>query len=1372
MAADLSVFLELGFVDAGFDQGTASAATSAKQLEDASAAAAKAADELGKVLTDSLSPEEFKRKLAKVDAAIVDAAKNSEKSGSEIAKELLAGFSRQLDLSRSEIREELARGLITPEQARARGVEAAKQFNAGVLRTIEKVGDSGGFAGQKGQDVLVGLTSNLKNLDTTARATAQSGLVRLREPLTSLATQAIGAQGAVGSLTSQLGLLGVGAGITLAVTAGVGLIAAAYNKASEAARKAKEKVDDLVKSLNEAARQRLPIRIRLAFEQADIERELKQIDEKVKEQQARLDKGPSFLGGVVGTALGGTAGAGFFDQIATARNLLKLVDEQTDKQNALKEINAQLGDDAKERAEKEEVALDAQAQALGRLLVAHKATDAEQTTANQLIAFYAKQLESANVSGEKRARIEERLRALTEASTKSLAQEGEAISRVAERAQGLRDIRQTVADIVQSISGEQTPIDAFSAKLREVQDKFHDLVQAAEADANKKGATEAVKAQAAALRKEFLELGPVLLQLQERFTQIQATKVAEQIKDLTAAMTTTAVDDFARSIDKLDKELKDAGATQAQRDAIRALKEEVKAALEQSERLQKQIAAQQELQVKPLTRVSALLRERAAIEIELALMSKDGAEHDEKRRILHTDIARIDAEIAQATEQNNGNLTEANVQATNLAGRMAAVANVAFGITSAVLGADNATAKWLGSIGQVLSGFENVGEAAKKAGGLSNLLSTGGGLLSALPGIGSIVGGGLSIASSLFGRSPEEERARQIQRENTEAIRELTRNIGDLARLTVSGRTFEGAREALASAPTAHLIDDPKGFVTQVQAFGAAMAKAGVSMTDLKKIAADLGITLSDKPTIKELQALKKAIDEFDMQFFAESFAGGLALLDDEFALFDVDDPIAKVTKFVALLNDPTKGAPALFSALDGIDLSSAEGVEQATQVIQDLFDRLKAGTITTEELNGLDPKQFEEALKRIKAGLEDIPTPAEKFASALQILQESFEVNGSSAAEKVKALSELFAKSFEEFAFLGSGDSIPSLDAIQKRFEDFFKTAAADGSIDEGERAILDAFKALIGAIKEQAEDAAAAVQAQLDAENDSRVRELRATGHAEEADALAQQIANEKELAELRAQGLPEAIVQHRAYVQALEAAAAAAEKAAAAERERSSFLQDLEVDLLKASGNDAEAQRVELAAEQKARRARAQELGFDDETLAKLDELFTKQRDNLERELAGQEAPAGSAAVDAARGQAAVDATNRVTEQTETAVLGRLTSIDSRMQLANTTLQGIHDTLLRHFSVPNFAGLVAPAVPVMALAGISGATQITVQQYFTVTAGASALDVAAVQRTAAASKRAVLSIGTEDLRDINRGLGRQMRNQNRVTGSSAVP
>ncbi len=238
----------------------------------------------------------------------------------------------------------------------------------------------------------------------------------------------------------------------------------------------------------------------------------------------------------------------------------------------------------------------------------------------------------------------------------------------------------------------------------------------------------------------------------------------------------------------------------------------------------------------------------------------------------------------------------------------------------------------------------------------------------------SIVGNVAQLAAGLFGESPEEKQARQELRANTEALRAMTQRLGSLAGLSVSGR-----READIETGLVGVLSNPGNFFNrrvqtdQQMRSGLFLSdlsrRTGMTGSELRDLAASLGITLNESAqSFRDfLQALRDS-----GELYASDFAGVTQELQDTLQAEGITEPLAVLTRRLALLTDRTRGFPALADALAGIDTGTVEGRAAALSRAQALFADLQAGRIGEGGLGNLSRGEARQALLELIGGLRE----------------------------------------------------------------------------------------------------------------------------------------------------------------------------------------------------------------------------------------------------------------------------------------------------------------------------------------------------------------------------------------------------------------
>jgi hypothetical protein len=164
----------------------------------------------------------------------------------ESATTFAAMFEQQFQADMARISEGVARGFLSPAQARAAGVEAAQAYNQGLLSQLDQLGAGGLNVGNSA--TYRELAGSFKTIDE-ASIGAGAGLGRVRQGLISLLAQATGTIPVLDRVGGSLATMAVGGTITLGVVAGIALIVGAYELMTEDSRKLKEEQDKLTDSL-------------------------------------------------------------------------------------------------------------------------------------------------------------------------------------------------------------------------------------------------------------------------------------------------------------------------------------------------------------------------------------------------------------------------------------------------------------------------------------------------------------------------------------------------------------------------------------------------------------------------------------------------------------------------------------------------------------------------------------------------------------------------------------------------------------------------------------------------------------------------------------------------------------------------------------------------------------------------------------------------------------------------------------------------------------------------------------------------------------------------------------------------------------------
>jgi hypothetical protein len=277
------------------------------------------------------------------------------------------------------------------------------------------------------------------------------------------------------------------------------------------------------------------------------------------------------------------------------------------------------------------------------------------------------------------------------------------------------------------------------------------------------------------------------------------------------------------------------------------------------------------------------------------------ADAEQRRATILARIKQLQDQIAVIIARQADDTDSLLGKVQSVAGGIAAIANAAFGLSAAFAGSNAELTRMLGSIGQAAGGVESLLKAANtkdangNAPGLGGLLSSASGLLQAAPAIGQIIGGAIGLASTLFGKSPEEAARLQALKENNNRLRELSQNVGDLGRINVTGTQlgtlarFFARPELTTAAKTPAVLAD-----TVNRIIGTALDAVGLSAAEFKDIMRSFGLSIDDaaKITVADVEALKKAIQASELSQFADTFEGQMSQFNAAVKIFDLSKPI------------------------------------------------------------------------------------------------------------------------------------------------------------------------------------------------------------------------------------------------------------------------------------------------------------------------------------------------------------------------------------------------------------------------------------------------------------------------------------------------
>lgn len=169
--------------------------------------------------------------------------------GAEAARDYAAGLKQEFATVQAGIREAVARGLLTTQEARKAGLDAARAYNTAILGAIDRGQAAGAFNGPQGTQAYTALAGTLKNVEEQSTRTGVS-MNTLRAGFTSLLSSALQTAPGVAQLSSSIGAMALGTGVTVGVLAAIAAITAGYNALTAETRKAREERDRDIESLD------------------------------------------------------------------------------------------------------------------------------------------------------------------------------------------------------------------------------------------------------------------------------------------------------------------------------------------------------------------------------------------------------------------------------------------------------------------------------------------------------------------------------------------------------------------------------------------------------------------------------------------------------------------------------------------------------------------------------------------------------------------------------------------------------------------------------------------------------------------------------------------------------------------------------------------------------------------------------------------------------------------------------------------------------------------------------------------------------------------------------------------------------------------
>lgn len=942
--------------------------------------------------------------------------------------------------------------LSTEIDGEVEGLRAKLLIAEGYIDKLKKQTEAAGSkataAGQQWGTAARGIASAAENM-------ARSGNIA-GESVKQIISQGANMAFAFGSKGPIIGAIGIS---TLAAIQ-------FFQQVSDEAREAKRTLEDL----DEAARRRTRTRDPLSPAEttlANAERELAAARQTLRTlQQARADADRRVRASGVSASSGEDAAS----IKALESQIKRAIDEVTEKLVRQREALDQLADARATVAERGVSAADQEARQLGQLLQAGRATNAERARAKQLIAQIRQELEAEGTTLEQRVRLQQRLEDLTKSSARKVDPE--------QVQESVNAIGRAYDDLFDRAERGAISIGDFDRAVRDLQVRI-----------------EALKGTTAEQGVRFEELAAQTDRVRTGLVTLTTDRAEAEFRALRNALLPEELREFGETVAQLRRELEAKGLTKAQVDELVRLKAAADEAARAMRDTEAAIAGIAESRDTPMAKANALLEEREKLEQQitaLGVQQQTGklsqVEAAAKQFALQARILKIDEALAKLGEEHAETLGKADANAAGFAGTLANGLKFAAGIAASLGGANAELARALTSSAALVESFSSLSALVREFKGFDNALSKN--PLGVLGSLGGLVAGAAGLASALgglFSRSrpedPEARRQREVLEENNRRLAELAQGIGDLVEVSSTGRAIGNVarlsltREApLGFQPGNPLAPGGGPFFIPIAELLDSLNQAGTSIGQLRDLAEDFGLTLSELPTVAELQQLQEAVRDWQFGAFTKDFVGQLAALRLEFQLFDVEAPAEQFERFVALLKDPERGAPAIAEALGVFDLTTSAGIAAAKAELQGLFTQLQSGTLDAETfaalIGNLTPEQFLDALGELDGLLDSLApkvrTAVEVLANALDAIDVALEFGAITPAE---ALKQQIAAIKAAFGGLVDPVDFTNLELFRVSVRAVISALTADGELTEQEQALVDALRALLGAYEAAAD-------------------------------------------------------------------------------------------------------------------------------------------------------------------------------------------------------------------------------------------------------------------------------------------------------------
>ncbi|HYW51468.1 MAG TPA: hypothetical protein VE861_12730, partial [Gemmatimonadaceae bacterium] len=284
-----------------------------------------------------------------------------------------------------------------------------------------------------------------------------------------------------------------------------------------------------------------------------------------------------------------------------------------------------------------------------------------------------------------------------------------------------------------------------------------------------------------------------------------------------------------------------------------------------------------------------------------------------------------------------------------------------------------------------------------------------------------------SIVSAISSIGDAYDERKDEQRRNTNALRDLTLKIGDLASSTLSGDSLVKIQRVINDPQ--RFIDSQSGIISIKDQPAEIARQAGVTLAEVQSLLDEFGITFDrDLGAILTFsQALKKA----ELDAYVNTVAGSLQRFQDTLTADGVTDPLEILTRRIATLTSGKTGFPALAKALEGLDTSTVEGRATALERARALFQEVQNGTLSLDQFGGFSINDARQQLLELITGLRESVTGGSTGTGGFNETRTITEVTGSRIAGLLSSGLTYLAQIAADVRGIASVLQVPNLPRI-----------------------------------------------------------------------------------------------------------------------------------------------------------------------------------------------------------------------------------------------------------------------------------------------------------------------------------------------------